>query len=449
MTKRRSGHWADWLGFNRIPDVTKARWLGGLISVLITITVIGLAGLVVVEFFLALTGLGNFEDSESQSAAIRNIGLVFAAIVGVPFVIWRSVVAQKQVDVAEQGHITDRINTAVEGLGAEKTISYRARFVIWQDKGDENAGRAGFMQRWGEATDIRERLPDRFRDVSQNELDSAVEFGAWTDITETKPNLEVRIGAIYALERIAQDSDRDHVQIMEILCAYIRQNAPDSLAEPFPEGWAEAMQGDADGSPADMPKGSEIRNWAGAFRKPREDIQVALRVLGRRSSRQIALEGHKNAGGDWQGYRLDLRNTCLQGADMTQMRFDNTLFDKAQMQGAYLRWAQMQGANLGGAQMQGADLRLAQLDDATSLSLATLRGVWLREVDLTEVTLSENQVKSIFGDGSVILPGGVTPEHPDWPAHFAREKLKWDDFDKARDAWWAEIGFDPGDPATW
>jgi hypothetical protein len=40
----------------------------------------------------------------------------------------------------------------------------------------------------------------------------------------TEPNIEVRIGAILSLERIAQDSTRydngrDHVRVMEILCA--------------------------------------------------------------------------------------------------------------------------------------------------------------------------------------------------------------------------------------
>ncbi len=43
----------------------------------------------------------------------------------------------------------------------------------------------------------------------------------------------------------------------------------------------------------------------------------------------------------------------------------------------------------------------------------------------------------------------VTPEHADWPAHFAREKLSLVDYRKARDAWWAEFGFYPDDPATW
>src|SRR5215212_4920598 len=37
---------------------------------------------------------------------------------------------------------------------------------------------------------------------------------------------EIRIGGIYALERIARESEEDHGPIMEILTAYVRRNAP-------------------------------------------------------------------------------------------------------------------------------------------------------------------------------------------------------------------------------
>ena len=38
--------------------------------------------------------------------------------------------------------------------------------------------------------------------------------------------IEPRLGGIYALERIARDSARDAWPIMEILSAYVRENAP-------------------------------------------------------------------------------------------------------------------------------------------------------------------------------------------------------------------------------
>ncbi|MGZ9111634.1 MAG: hypothetical protein ACXW3X_11245 [Rhodoplanes sp.] len=49
--------------------------------------------------------------------------------------------------------------------------------------------------------------------------------------------LAVRLGAIYALERISRDSRRDHWTIMETLTAYVREHAPlpprQSIGNPF------------------------------------------------------------------------------------------------------------------------------------------------------------------------------------------------------------------------
>ncbi len=104
-------------------------------------------------------------------------GALIVALLGAPFLIWRTVIAQGNLEVAREGQITDRISKAVEQLGAERTVSADG------------------------AKDGR-----------------------------TEANIEVRIGGILALERIAQDSvrfhqGRDHVRIMELLCAYIRNNA--------------------------------------------------------------------------------------------------------------------------------------------------------------------------------------------------------------------------------
>ena len=42
--------------------------------------------------------------------------------------------------------------------------------------------------------------------------------------------LDVRIGGIYALERVARDSERDHPTVMEVLAAFIREHS----REPWP-----------------------------------------------------------------------------------------------------------------------------------------------------------------------------------------------------------------------
>ena len=46
--------------------------------------------------------------------------------------------------------------------------------------------------------------------------------------------LDVRIGGIYALERIARDSARDHTTVMEVLAAFIREHSREQGALPEP-----------------------------------------------------------------------------------------------------------------------------------------------------------------------------------------------------------------------
>ncbi len=520
--KRDKPSLRDLLGLSDDIDFSRIRWLIQLVALAIVAIIV----LLLFAFFKAIIGVGVLSDHEAQSVVIRNTGLAVAAVVGVPFLVWRSIVAQKQVDVAEQGHITERINKAVEGLGAEKTVSRVWRNVTYVL---EDVTHTAF-----EGRDDGAEIPEGATDI---------EYGHWGVANRTRPNLEVRIGAIYALERIAQDSDRDHVQVMEILCAYIRQNAPDTLAEPFPKDWREAFAADDIDIEA-MPSRRQIVDSARQLRKPREDIQVALTVLGRRSTRQIAIEGHRNSEGEWIGYLLDLRSTCLQNAYMIRGQFENARFNHAQMQGTVLSGARMQGADLSGAQMQGAVLREAQMqgavlrearmqgavlvearmqgadlsgarmqgavllearmqgadlrgarmqgadlseaqmqgavlseaqmqgavllgaqmqgaalrwarmqgadllearmDASTDLSAATLRGAALRSVDFSDVSISQEQVDSLFGDQTVILPEGLT--RPDWPEI---DEHAWLLFKKQWRAWQKQIGFDLEDPRTW
>ncbi|RSL17041.1 pentapeptide repeat protein [Edaphobacter aggregans] len=161
-----------------------------------------------------------------------------------------------------------------------------------------------------------------------------------------KPNIEVRLGAIYALERIARDSPRDHWTIMEVLTAYVRQNAPaapkgETLEKPLPE-------------------------------KPRTDIQAVLTVLGRR------LVGPKRENPD---QALDLSFTHLQKASFYKGNWEKTDFSTANLQEANLnrtslREAFFVDANLKGAFFRNADLRNAFLLDSN------LEGVDLEDAEL-------------------------------------------------------------------
>jgi hypothetical protein len=121
---------------------------------------------------------------------------------------------------------------------------------------------------------------------------------------------EIRLGGIYALERIARDSRRDHDTVMEVLTAYVRKHAP----------WP--PKSDASGHAKSPP--------------PENDVQAVLAVLGRR---KVSHDVHD----------LDLKSTDLRGALFGEAKLKRVIFKDAHLEGAHLAGADLAGANLAGA----------------------------------------------------------------------------------------------------
>lgn len=140
--------------------------------------------------------------------------------------------------------------------------------------------------------------------------------------------LELRLGSISALERIAGDSEKNHGPIMEVLTAYVRKHAP----APKPLAAPAAPKKPEEGQKAQAAPPLEI--------KPTSDVQAVLTVIGRRA----------RTFGKGEHQRLDLRATDLRGADLWN----------AHLEKAYLREAHLEGADLRGAHLEGGYLRDAE-----------------------------------------------------------------------------------------
>jgi len=164
--------------------------------------------------------------------------------------------------------------------------------------------------------------------------------------------VDVTIGGIYALERVAHDSPRDHPIVMEVLAACIREHSRDPLPRSTP---------DADPSERDT----------------RPDVQAAITVIGRR-----------NATHDRR--RINLRGANLPNADLRLANLSSVDLVEASLTGATLTWVKLIDANLSGAHLEGADLALA-VDDYSSvhsdLGSANLTGAFLDRADLTGASL--------------------------------------------------------------
>jgi uncharacterized protein YjbI with pentapeptide repeats len=182
--------------------------------------------------------------------------------------------------------------------------------------------------------------------------------------------METRLGAIYALEKIAKDSPPDHWTIMEIFAAFIRENAPiieEEIDDEDEDEFSEEL-----------------------LRIP-TDIQAALTVIGRR-----------NAQFDAQNQRLDLRYTNISGADLTDANLS-----KADLSGAILSDVMLYTANLKEADLSGSDLEGAILFEANLQSCifyeANLQKSVLRKANLSNAILYQANLQ-----GAIIYDANLT-----------------------------------------
>jgi uncharacterized protein YjbI with pentapeptide repeats len=208
------------------------------------------------------------------------------------------------------------------------------------------------------------------------------------DQLDEKNALAVRLGGLYALERIARDSPDDRATIAEVLCAYVR-TAPR----------------------ADPPPDSAAKLSSLAFRAP--DVQAALTILGRWQERldeppDIDLHGAEIQGADLDEADLNyayLVGAQLQGAILEDADLHGAGLDGAQLQGANLDEADLRGANLLGARLQGANLLGADLQGANLLG-ARLQGAKLLGADLQGANLDGADLQGATADEETCWPDG-------------------------------------------
>jgi uncharacterized protein YjbI with pentapeptide repeats len=163
--------------------------------------------------------------------------------------------------------------------------------------------------------------------------------------------IEIRLGGIYSLERIAKESQKDYWPIMEILIAYIRVN---SYAH------------------EETLKPCEIK----------EDIQAILTFIGKQ-------EYSLNA----KDFNLNLRNTRLCGAHLEEAYLKKAHLEEAHLEGAHLEEAYLKKAHLKKAHLKKAHLEEAHLPLAfiykAHLEEANLRGANLEGAHLEGANLSK------------------------------------------------------------
>ncbi len=248
------------------------------------------------------------------------------------------------------------------------------------------------------------RITDRFS--------KAVEQLGATNTNGTR-QIEPRLGGIYSLERIARDSKRDARAIVEILCAYVRENAP------IVDGAERVKVG------TDI---QAILNFLSRFRPQfRNDPTLVFDLnttelfmadmsaceLNGADLRKAFLERADISRGHLES--ADLTNAYLSRAKLTKAKLTNCSLYRANLVSADLYGCDLLGANLSEANLTKANLKKAIVglvgNNSTNFRGTILKDANLVGVDLSYVSgLSARQVLSAVRDETTILPEAVEKE---------------------------------------
>ncbi|MDE0128697.1 MAG: pentapeptide repeat-containing protein [Gammaproteobacteria bacterium] len=373
------------------------------------------------------------EQAESRRAYFYAIGLTFTglgALIAAPLVLVRTFLSDRQAqaaeehrqiqqeerEIAEQTHFTTLYSKAVQQLGANTTA----------------------------LMDGREKMV---------------------------PSVEIRLGAIYALERIAKQSDADYVPIMETLCAYVRQNSgpaieidrpnvPDPVLPSSEDTQAHQARLDAivrRASPL-LLDGREIRKEVSAKRAwmyaDRPDVRAALDVVMRRPGQRRKIENYSldqppdledvgesehRATRDSAGEPLSRtqtneklkRQVIQQRLQRMEKRYENITEFKEQLdawkapRGDDAWTPDLDGAVLQGVERQRVDFR------RVSLRGARLEGVWLFAALMQGADLERARLEGSYLPGADMRGANLSWARLDG-AHFMEAAMDGADLGAAR-----------------
>jgi uncharacterized protein YjbI with pentapeptide repeats len=163
-----------------------------------------------------------------------------------------------------------------------------------------------------------------------------------------KQEYYVQLGAIYSLERIAKDSDKDYWNIIEVLTTYIREESQKSYSQ---------------------------------------SLQAALTVIIRRNKNYGLGEELPINFTKVNLKNLDLTGVDLKGANFSEANLEGANFSKTNLEGANFSKASLRNANFSEANLQNVDFRQTLLF-GVNFSYANLKNANFQERYIININFS-------------------------------------------------------------
>ena len=174
--------------------------------------------------------------------------------------------------------------------------------------------------------------------------------------------LSVRLGGIYALQRLAEECpEQYHLQIMRLFCAFVRLPTKDQSLE-----------------------SGKMEIEPGTLLGIRQDVEVVMEVIGSRAKPRIDLEREA-------GFRLDLRGAKLPKAQ----------FLDADLSGAMFHHSNLSGANFANTDVSDTLLTYADLSEATFRNM-NFTGTRLGHSNLSSTLLQDANLPKVDFHGAIL-----------------------------------------------
>jgi uncharacterized protein YjbI with pentapeptide repeats len=347
--------------------------------------VLGMAGLLLTITLVAWNGLGLSPPIPAATPSWPFVATLGTAIVWAIYLFWK--VPEWQA-AARRGK---------DGLGEKELfdIENAARGTIGQMLGGV-AVISGLLFAWQQLGNTAETLRVSQEGQITERFTRAVDQLGSDDVT-------IRLGGIYALDRISGDSPQDYVPALQVLASYVRGASSRTAAVSTPDPAGSAGRGVSIDVQAVLTiLGDRTVPWPASRCLDLSGADLAFANLSNANLVGICLERTELGNANLAG--ADLRGTTLSGANLTQADFTGADLSGAVLDSATLRMASMAGASLTGANLLNADASGAILPNSD------LRGVNLTGANMSNATLFQaNLSEALLLDANLsgALLGGV------------------------------------------
>ena len=189
--------------------------------------------------------------------------------------------------------------------------------------------------------------------------------------------IELRLGGIYSLERLAKDSPGDHWTIMEVLASFARRKSFNL------EQKTNSRESSYD-----------------------SEIQAALTVIGRRETasdlenQSLDFTESNLSGFIFSGLNFSTAN--FERANLSEANFSGAILTSTKFNDARLISANFTKVDLAKAEFISANLEGAKLNEA-KLNEANLEGAFLYNADLTDVSLEKAILRGTHLRGGIFI----------------------------------------------